>query len=144
MGLMDKLLFGFAAGAGTAYLFDPERGAQRREAIRENVVGFLDQEGTNGGALTAQRCRGLLATPLTPTTRLWSGVTGSLAWLVGSRVRSLRRYSVGTLGMLLLYHAIANDPARAKTRAKSGAAVRRKRARRRAAARDMEPGQSAH
>lgn len=98
------------------------------------MVGLLGQEGTNGGALTAQRCWGLLATPLSPTTRLWSGVTGSLAWLVGSRVRSLRRYRLGTLGMLLLYHAIANDPARTKTRAKSGTAARRKRAPRKAAA----------
>jgi hypothetical protein len=138
MGLLNKLLFGFAAGAGTVYLFDPEHGAQRREALRENALGLLDQQGKNGGALTAQRCRGLLATPLTPKARLWSGVTGALVWVAGSRLRSLRRFKLGTLGMLLLYHTLANDPARAKTQAKSRSTVRRKRAPRKAAARNAE------
>jgi hypothetical protein len=60
---------------------------------------------------------------LTPTTRLWSGVGGALAWLFGSR--SLRYYKLGTVGTLLLYRAIANSPAKPLTRAKTKRAPRK-------------------
>lgn len=110
MGLLNKLLLGVAAGAGTAYLLDPEHGTRVREALRKNAAGLLEQVGVNGESLTAERIQSALTSPLSPTMRLWSGFGGALAWLVGSRVRSLRCYKMGTLGTLLLYRAIANAP----------------------------------
>ena len=133
MGLLNKLFIGVAAGAGTAYFFDPEQGARRREAIRENVAGFLGQDGTNGGAVIAQRVRSMIECPLTPTSRLWSGAAGALAWLVGSR----------GVGSLLLYRAIANAPAQGEASTTNGPAVRNKRGSS-TATRNVESNPSSH
>jgi hypothetical protein len=142
MALVKKLLIGFVTGAGTAYFLDPEHGPRRRKALGENVAGILGQQGTNGGALAARRVQEALTAPLEPGTRLLSGAAGALAWLVGSRFRGARCYRMGTLGLLLLYRAIANAPARVKTRVGKVSGARTSTPRR--AARKLETDKTAH